>query len=210
MRACSVRPVLFACLLSLASPVHAADPAAPPGLLSLPDVRQDTVYACGAGALQAVLAYYGIDARQDTLIEKLGTNAKVGTRWWEIVRVAKSYGLDAQPIWNMDQHALEVRIDRHEPVILALQAWVDPHPPSSAAWEALKDDGHYVVLVGYDTRRYYFEDPAMFGLGYIEKDQLAERWHDYDEYGNRLDRFGITFDRPTGPDPLPRHLFPID
>src|SRR5262245_2094557 len=160
MRAGPIRWLLFVGLLSLASPVPAADLAAPPQLLQLPDVRQDTVYACGAGALQAVLAYYGIDARQDTLMKQLGTNARIGTRWWEIVRIAKQYGVDAEPGWNMDDHALEARIDKREPVILALQAWVDPPPPNAAAWEALKDEGHYVVLVGYDTRRFYFEDPA--------------------------------------------------
>jgi predicted double-glycine peptidase len=40
----------------------------------MPEVRQHTDYACGAAALQSILAYYGIDVRQDTLMEKLGTN----------------------------------------------------------------------------------------------------------------------------------------
>src|SRR5687768_8367150 len=35
-----------------------------PELLPLPDVRQHTSYACGAAALQAVLAYYGLNDSQ--------------------------------------------------------------------------------------------------------------------------------------------------
>ena len=49
---------LALCLLAAGA---AADAPAHPRLLPLPDVRQTTVYACGAAALQAVLAYYGID-----------------------------------------------------------------------------------------------------------------------------------------------------
>ena len=72
-----------------------ADAPARPRLLPLPDVRQTTAYARGAASLQAVLAYYGIDARQDTLIADVGTDAAIGTRWWEIVRDAEARGLAA-------------------------------------------------------------------------------------------------------------------
>jgi hypothetical protein len=48
--------------LCLVAAGAAADAPARPRLLPLLDVRQTTVYACGAAALQAVLAYYGIDA----------------------------------------------------------------------------------------------------------------------------------------------------
>jgi hypothetical protein len=34
-----------------------------------------------AVACSAVLAYYGIDARQDALMAELGTNEQIGTRW---------------------------------------------------------------------------------------------------------------------------------
>ncbi len=59
-----------------------------------------------------------------------------------------------------------------------------------------------MVAVGHDAERFYFEDPAMFGIGYIPKAELEARWHDFDEFGTRLDHFGIAFRRPEGPDAL--------
>lgn len=36
-----------------------------PREIALPDVRQSTDYTCAAAALMSVLAYYGIEARED-------------------------------------------------------------------------------------------------------------------------------------------------
>jgi predicted double-glycine peptidase len=44
---------------------RAVDAPARLRLLPLPDVRQHTTYACGAGALQAVLAYRAGSANSD-------------------------------------------------------------------------------------------------------------------------------------------------
>ena len=62
--------VVLTCVFAV-SRLANADPTV---LLAMPEVRQHTDYACGAAALQSILAYYGIDVRQDTLMEKLGTN----------------------------------------------------------------------------------------------------------------------------------------
>ena len=189
----AVRLTVALCMLCLAAIGPAGAKDVPVGLLPLPDVRQHTVYACGAGALQAVLAYYGIDARQDTLMAELGTNPDIGTRWWEVVRVAKAYGVDAAPRWKMTVEQLEASLAEGLPVLIAIQAWARSPPADPSGWSDRTNDGHYVVAVGSDAERLYFEDPAMFGIGYIAKDQLMFRWHDFDEFGRRLDQFGIEF-----------------
>jgi hypothetical protein len=202
------RPLL-AVLLGVLLSAEAAAEGGRPRLLPLPDVRQHAVYACGAGALQAVLAYYGIDARQDTLMARLGTNAEIGTRWWEIVRVASEHGLAASPRWGLGEAELRASLDRGVPVILAIQAWAGDPPTDAAGWAERTRDGHYVVAVGHDAERFYFEDPAIFGIGWIAAAELGVRWHDYDEHGNRLERFGILVERAEGPDALPAQLVPI-
>ena len=206
------RRLAAACLLSLAlsAPALAKDVPLPARLLALPDVRQHTVYACGAGALQAVLAYYGIDARQDTLMAALGTDEEIGTRWWEIVRVAGTYGVEAAPRWNMRLDQLEASLDEGVPVLLALQAWAREPPADPAGWRERTREGHYVIAIGYDAERIYFEDPAVFGVGWIGKDELPFRWHDFDEFGRRLDRFGLEFRRTAGPAPLTRRAVRIE
>jgi predicted double-glycine peptidase len=164
-------------------------------LLKLPDVRQHTVYACGAAALQAVLAYYDIDVRGDELMVELGTDSVVGTRWWEIVRVAGMHGLSAEVLLGMDEAELAALLDGRVPVLLAIQAWGAPLPPPADGVAAAErtEDGHYVVAVGHDAERFYFEDPAIFGIGYVPRAELGSRWYDFDEHRRRLDRFGIAF-----------------
>jgi predicted double-glycine peptidase len=206
----SVAILAFVAWLLAAGAVGAADATVRPRLLPLPDVRQHAVYACGAGALQAVLAYYGIDARQDALMAELGTDEEIGTRWWEIVRLAGEKGLEAEAREGMSADELRAELDRGVPVLLAIQAWADPSPADPVGWAGRTEDGHYVVAVGHDAERFYFEDPAMFGVGYIPRAELEARWHDYDEFGTRLERFGIAFRRPAGPDALAVHLIPIE
>jgi hypothetical protein len=67
-----------------------------------------------------------------------------------------------------------------------------------------------VVAVGYDAERFYFEDPAMFGVGYIGRAELEARWHDLDEFGTRLEHFGIAFAQPAGPGALAARVAPIE
>jgi predicted double-glycine peptidase len=198
----NVAVLALAAWLLASSTVEATDATTRPRLLPLPDVRQHTNYACGAGALQAVLAYYGVDVRGDTLMANLGTDDKIGTRWWEIVRVAKEHGLEAASREHMTSYELARHLDRGEPVLMPIQAWLDDVPPDPGGWAAATEWGHYVVAVGYDTERFYFEDPAMFGVGYIPRAELEARWHDFDEFGTRLEHFGIVFWRLQGPDAL--------
>jgi predicted double-glycine peptidase len=184
-------PLLLAVICAFPRPAG-ADPRV---LLPVPGVRQHTAYACGAAALQAILAYYDIDVRQDVLIQKLGTNEHDGTKYWEIVRVAREYGLTPTTFLQMTREQMFSELDRGIPVLIAIQAWIEKGDPRNLAdWKARKDDGHYVIAIGYDDKRIYFEDPAMFGIGYIEFDEIEARWHDYDQNGNRLDHFAITFE----------------
>lgn len=202
-----IATLVFPVILSVSGPVD-ADPLV---LLPMPEVRQHTAYACGAAALQAILAYYGIDVRQDVLMQKLGTNERDGTKYWEIVRVAREYGLTAATMSNMTRDQMISEINRGVPVLIAIQAWIDSGDPRNLTeWKARKDDGHYVIAVGYDHERMYFEDPAMFGIGYIAFDELEARWHDYDQNGNRLDHFAITFEDSRGSIVKRPHFSPIN
>jgi len=183
----------------------------PEFLLTMPDVRQTTVYACGDAALQAVLAYYNIDARQDTLMSKAETTETDGTHYWEIAKVAQTYGLRTIIEKDMTIDQLIASIDDGIPVIVALQAWIDDgdDPRDLAQWANRWEDGHYLVAIGYDSSRIYFEDPAMFGIGYIAFDELDARWHDRDDVtGERLNHLGISFLSPsmTAPTESPRFI----
>ncbi|HOW86826.1 MAG TPA: C39 family peptidase [Candidatus Aminicenantes bacterium] len=158
---------------SPAAPVPADSPFA-----AVPDVRQSTGYSCGAAALQAVLACWGIEEREDRLAARLGTTPEQGTHPDAIVRGARELGLTAEMREGLELADLERALAEGASVIVDLQAWRDkPDAPWAETW----DDGHYMVLLGLDAANLYFEDPSLLGArGVIPRAEFIDRWHDYE------------------------------
>jgi len=157
---------------------------APPPLLpderfaSVPDVRQSTGYTCGAAALQAVLAYWGTQEREDRLAHRLRSTPEAGTHPLDILRVAREFGLTADLREGLDLADLERALADGTTVIVDLQAWRDR---ADLPWAETWDDGHYMVLLAMDAANLYFEDPSLLGSrGLIPRAEFVERWHDYD------------------------------
>jgi predicted double-glycine peptidase len=165
--------------------------------LRLPDVRQSTPYTCGAAALQAVLAYYGIEAREDDLARALGTTPEDGAPPDAIVRIARERGLTAEPREGMTLEELRRTVSRGEPVLVALQAWPDrPRSHFADDW----DDGHYVVVIAVERDRVIVEDPSLLGSrGVLSRAAFLDRWHDQDRR-RRWVHLGVVF---SGRKPAP-------
>ncbi|MCX6560831.1 MAG: cysteine peptidase family C39 domain-containing protein [Candidatus Aminicenantes bacterium] len=163
------------------SPAAAAakDPA-PLLLAGVPDVRQSTVYSCGASVLQAVLQYYGQESREDALMKECRTTAALGTQPGQIIKAARARGLQAELKEGLDLNALEAALWRKIPVICAIQAWADSEKPGFS-WAKDWEDGHYVIVIGLDGKNVYVEDPSILGSrGVIPRTEFLERWHDYE------------------------------
>ena len=175
---------------------------APARELAVPDVRQATPYTCSASALQAVLAYYGVEKREDVLARELGATPEDGAPPEAIVRVAVAHGLTATKRENMTVDDLAAEIAQGHPVIVEIQAWSDaPRTSWADAW----DDGHYVILVAIEGDRLVFEDPSVLGSrSVLSRRELEERWHDIDA-GYRNIRTGIVFSGKQ-PVPAPAHV----
>lgn len=161
---------------------RAAVPAAPdptlPFLSSVPDVRQSTGYTCGAAALQAVLAHWGIYEREDRLAAELGSTPEAGTHPADIVRIARRHGLEAELREGLEIADLEAALASGTTVIVDLQAWRER---SDIPWAETWDDGHYMVLLATDRENLYFEDPSLLGArGFIPRTEFLDRWHDYE------------------------------
>jgi predicted double-glycine peptidase len=157
----------------------AAAPALSGSFLSgVPDVRQSTGYSCGPAALQAVLAYWGIAEREDSLIARLHSTPQLGTHPDDIVRGARELGLRADLRENLALDDLEAALKKGVTVIVDLQAW---RGHEDKPWTEIWDDGHYMVLIGMDAHNLYFEDPSLLGVrGYIPRQEFLDRWHDYE------------------------------
>jgi predicted double-glycine peptidase len=153
-------------------------PFALPASAAVPDVRQSTGYTCGAAALQAVLAYWGVSEREDRLAARLRSTPEAGTHPLDIVRVARELGLEADLREGLALSDLEAALSSGTTAIVDLQAWRDR---DDLPWTETWDDGHYIVLLGMDAQYLYFEDPSLLGRrGLIPRAEFVDRWHDYE------------------------------
>lgn len=57
-------------------------------------------------------------------------------------------------------------------------------------WKNDWTDGHYVVAIGYDRGKIYFEDPYAYERTFLSFRELNDRWHDV-AGGNIYNHFGI-------------------
>lgn len=162
-------------------------------LIQVPLTRQATDYTCGVAALQSILYYYGKEFREDQLAGKLQANPKRGTQYPKIVDFARSLGFRLDVQTHMTLEDLKRRIDDRKPVVVLIQAW----PDSPVDWSKDWKDGHYAIVIGYDSENIYFMDPSTLGhYTFIPIPEFLDRWHDVDD-GTRLYHFGmmITMER---------------
>jgi predicted double-glycine peptidase len=153
--------------------------------MDFPDLRQAFEYDCGAKALQAVLAYYGIDESEENIMIAAGTNQKIGTKIEGMTKVIAKYEL------THDSKRMTIKdiidyIDNDIPVLILLQAWNTEAKDYTDDY----DDSHWVVAIGYSENEIYFEDPYTFTTAMLSYDELEKRWHAKEE-GIIIENHGI-------------------
>jgi ABC-type bacteriocin/lantibiotic exporter with double-glycine peptidase domain len=155
-------------------------------LIAYPETRQACNFDCGSNALVSMLVYAGIEEREDRIAALAGTS-KAGTSCAGMMRVLRYYGLPFRVGRRMTAADLRASIDQGCPVAIAIQAYRSSARPYTKLW----DDGHWVVAIGYDERRIYFEDPSSFHRTWLADDELHDRWHDLDA-GRPIRGWGLT------------------
>jgi predicted double-glycine peptidase len=175
-----------------------------PRLAAVPLISQSQPWTCGAAALMATLIYFGVfDDAEAALAAELGTTPADGTRVKDIVAVAHRFGLAAEARTHMTLADLDRQLAGGAVVIAALQAWPS-HRVSD--WRTDWNDGHYVVVVGLDSRRVFVMDPSVrTGYAYVARDEFLQRWHDFDVENDQItvwERLGIVIRGGAG---LPRY-----
>jgi len=159
-------------------------------ILEFPEFRQTFDYDCGAKSLEAILAYYGINANEIDLINLAGTNDDHGTPINGIKKVARHFGFKVA-IKAMTIAEIKKYLDQDKPVLLMLQAWSKQKIKN---WKKHWDHGHFVVAVGYDKDKIYFEDPYVNVKTYLTYKELLQRWHDIDTRSQiKYNNLGILF-----------------
>ncbi|OGO24929.1 MAG: hypothetical protein A2144_04475 [Chloroflexi bacterium RBG_16_50_9] len=93
-------------------------------LIDLPGGRQTFDFDCGVKALQLVFAYYGIDLREDQLLEELACD-EYGTLIKNMIILAEKYGFKVIAKCGASLAEVEQYLDDEHPVIVLVQAWAD-------------------------------------------------------------------------------------
>jgi hypothetical protein len=121
----------------------------------------------------------------------------------------KEYKKD-EPLINsraMTLDDLEKEIRLGNPFIALLQAWGEMSEEDYAKeW----DEGHYVLVTGFDEKNIYFMDPATTGnYTYLSREDFIRRWHDFDGIstekgelcpgGIKVKNFGLVVYKKTKP-----------
>jgi predicted double-glycine peptidase len=145
-------------------------------MIYIPDVLQFSDFDCGDMCVQAVLAYYGTDLNEVKLLKKLKTSKRDGTCSVYITNFFEKQKFKVESR-TMEIEDLKSFIRRKIPVIVLAQAWKN----SKVRYQKTKAYGHYMVVIGYDDKNIYFEDPAIFGKGYIPIKEFEKRWHALDK-----------------------------
>jgi len=153
----------------------------------VPDVRQRTNFSCGAACVQAICAYWGTGPDNEwDYIKHLKSDDRGGTLPKYIIQYLKKKKIQVEAKENMTLDDLKANMDKGRPVICAIQAW-----GNSKVYNK-NSNGHYVVVIGYDDRHIFIEDPSInLCRGYIANKQFLNRWHDVDALGNLYTHYGI-------------------
>ena len=157
--------------------------------LDFPTARQNNHTDCGSTSVQTMLAYYGIDERQDDLDKKLKLD-KDGVSYTNMIKLFHKYNLKTD-FGPMNQIILKNYLDESIPVIILIQAYKDNNTKTHTRDNY--ENGHYVTVTGYDDTKFIIEDPSLNNkLGYISFDELDIRWHGVGENKkDKLEFFGI-------------------
>jgi predicted double-glycine peptidase len=159
-------------------------------VIDLPSGIQTFDFDCGAKALQLVMAYYGVNVREDKLIRALGADDN-GTSVNNMIAVAEKKGFQVVAKSGFSLEAVKEYVDANHPVIVLVQAWAERYM-TLGDWKADNDDGHYVVVIGHDGYIIVFEDPSSFRRTWLTEKEFLARWHDVDpRTKERLDHFGM-------------------
>ena len=200
-------------------------------LIKLPLYRQSHNFTCGVACVSSVLRYagYDFDTREDRLLWELEATPENGTNYLKIAEYLESvrtedfpntqviatevmcvdYASNEADFGHTDSLLSQLReaIDDDSPVICAIQAWNDDGDYQAKT----EDDGHYVVLIGYqkdtekDTYIYYFMDPSTAGsYTYLSEEEFILRWHDNLE--GKSKRIGIKVSYLNSKQEVPIHV----
>ncbi|MDX2086452.1 MAG: C39 family peptidase [Kofleriaceae bacterium] len=156
--------------------------------VELPPTAQRTDYTCGAAAVRSVATFYGVGRATEAEVAADMRMTVDGSDPVQLRRALARYGLAHREHRGMTDTELRAYLDARCPVIIMLQAW-----GARRSYRAHWDDGHWVVVIGYDVRGVFVMDPSLEReRGFLRWRDLDERWHDIEGRArHHVERYGL-------------------
>ncbi len=166
----------------------------------IPSVKQQGDFTCGAAALRAIASFYKTGPTTECDFAKaVNASPQKGTHPKDLIKAAKSFGLKVIAKEHMTINELKTHLNKQHPIICNIQAWGDDKTKSKRDQEYKKrNDGHYVIAIGFNDTHIYFEDPTLKGnRGRLTYEDFDKRWHDKETNGDKTDHLGIVIWKDT-------------
>lgn len=132
-------------------------------MLKVSPFRQTTGY-CGPASLKMVLAYFGVNKSESALAKLSGASRLHGVEGPGLVRAAKQLGFDA--------------FIKDNAKIADIKKYVALKVPIIVDWFS-KEDGHYSVVVGIDSKRVHLQDPEWKRAYSMDIKTFNRVWFDF-------------------------------
>ncbi len=159
-------------------------------LLDLKAFQQTTLYTCGPAAAITLLRFHGRNGEEMAIAKQMKTNADIGTTPENLSRWLGENGFEVTWGENGTLELLRENLTKGVPTLVEWSDW----------------GGHWVLVVGYDTRNteskgddvIIFADPAddhddfQDGLLWFNAGRFDAMWYDALLFGRLMTRVYIT------------------
>ncbi len=132
-------------------------------MIKVPYHQQSTQYSCGPASLHMMFLFYGVVVSEEELAIRLRTNADIGTKHSDLIRVAREEGFYV--FENDDSSIVEIGglLKLHTPVMVHFT-------------EPSENDPHYAVVVKVDETHVVLNDPWNGEKTILEVGDFLSRW----------------------------------
>lgn len=137
---------------------------------------------CGPASLRMVLHYYGIYPSDKELASRAKASTSKGTSPPNMVKAARSYGLNAKWIQNSSFAQINSFLKKKIPVIVDWYAVDDEnvvHNTYLGGDSIGPPDGHYCVVVGLDSKNIFLADPEYVKIRKVSRKIFYQNWFDF-------------------------------
>lgn len=133
-------------------------------------------FDCGVTVAWSMIKYSKIKVSYEQVLKLSKVCPVDGLKPLRLISLLSKFGLNANLETHKNVRFLKKQINAEKPVIILIQNRKEYKKPWSQTWK----NGHYVIVIGYDTNRIFIYDPSMGGsIKIFTHKQLNNRWHDY-------------------------------